>query len=97
MNFLINLSETTPLHNFFKRNSFIGNLYWDSQIAKKLSTRATEVKKLDNFFVHLFIIILKIQELIFLKDVLRKESFCGTNPYSEMETILKSVVICFQL
>ena len=31
----------------------------------------------------------------FHKDMLRKESFCGTNPYSEMKTILKVSLFVF--
>ena len=60
---------------------------------RNFSTQATEVKKLiifSSFFYHNF-------EDTVTKDMLRKESFCGTNPYSEMKIIFKSVVICFQL
>ena len=81
--------------HFFIRNSFIRNLYWDGQIAKKLSVlklqRLRNLQSFFFFFYHNF----EATVTNFHKDMLRKESFCGTNPY--MKTILKSVVICFSL
>ena len=65
-----------------KRNPwlpFIRNLYWDGQIAKKLSgTQATEVKKLIIFF---FIFYHNFEDTVtnFHKDLLRKETLKWNN------------------
>ena len=58
------------------------------------STQATKVKKL-LFLFHLQYPNFENRVTNFDKDRFRKESFCGTNSYSQMNTIFKTVVICF--
>ena len=71
------------------------NLYWDGQIAEKLSV--LKPQRLRNFcsFFHFQYHDFENTLTNFDKDMFRKESFCGTNSYSWMNITFKSVVICF--
>ena len=66
-----------PIHTFLMRNSFMRNLYWEGQIAKKLSV--IKVQRLRNFFFH-------FQYHNFegrvTNEMFRKDSFCGTSSHS---------------
>ena len=65
--------------HFFIRNSFIRNLYWDGQIAKKLSVLMPQRLKNLQFFFSFSYHNFEDTMTNFDEDVFRKESFCGTN------------------
>ena len=76
------LFEIFRIHTFFIRNPFIRNLYWDGQIAKKLSV--FKPQRLRNFLLLFHFQYEHFEGTVtnFDKDMFRKESFCGTNSYS---------------
>ena len=80
---------------FVVRNSFIRNLHCDSQMAKKLSV--LKPWRLRNLFLSLAYHNFEDKVTYFDKDMFRKESFRGTNSYSQVKHKLKNFLICFQL
>ena len=68
------------VHTFLMRNSFIRNLYWDGQIAKKLSVlKPQRLSQLTTSFCHFQYHNFDDTVTNFDEDMFRKESFCGTN------------------
>ena len=77
------------------KNHFIRNLYWDSQMAKRLSVLKPQSFK-ETFFFHFLVMILKTITN-FNKDIFIKESFHGANSYNQVKTKFKIVVTHFEL
>ena len=75
--------EYKTKHFFFIRNSFITNLYWEGQIAKKLSLLKPQSLRNSSFsFFHFQYHNFEDTVTNFGKDTFSKESFFGINSYT---------------